>query len=218
MSPTRATLTQDLPAILPEGEKPLWRSGPDGRLLARQALHVRKVALYFGILIAWRILLAFRDGAGMTGAIDAVVTTFILGVVVVAGLYGYAVWSARTTSYTLTSERIVMRTGIALPITINLPFAKMHSVDVRRSGELAGDIEITLTDDARVSWLVLWPSVKRWHFSRPRPVLRALADVEKPAALFAAALAEYARRNGVAESAAAETPTAAPGTPVAAST
>ena len=40
-----------LPAMLPPGERLLWQGNPAWRSLAIRAYHVRKVALYFAVLV-----------------------------------------------------------------------------------------------------------------------------------------------------------------------
>ena len=42
-----------LPAALPAGESLLWQGKPQWRSLAIRALHARKVAIYFLILMVW---------------------------------------------------------------------------------------------------------------------------------------------------------------------
>ena len=44
-----------LPAPLPPGETILWQGSPNWEILARRALRVRMVGMYFVILIAWGI-------------------------------------------------------------------------------------------------------------------------------------------------------------------
>ncbi|MEO0575130.1 MAG: photosynthetic complex putative assembly protein PuhB [Pseudomonadota bacterium] len=202
----RQDLTQDLPSQLPGGEQPLWRGGPDGSLLARQALHVRKVATYFLLLLAWRLFLVWRDGFTLTLAVDAAVTTLALGIVVTAALYGYGVWSAKNTTYTITTERIVIRTGIALSVAINLPFSKIANVDMRhthRRQPSAGDVVLSLADGAKAAYIILWPNAKPFRFFRTQPMLRALANVDVPAKILAEALGAHAQRHQLAGTATA---------------
>ena len=149
MSMPKAPLTQDFPAALPTGERALWRGGPGIAGLARHALHVRKLAVYFGLLAVWRLIAVWRDGFSIDAATNALVTTGLLAFAVIAALALYARYSARSTSYSITTERVVIRTGIALPITVNLPFSKIASVDVRRRANGSGDIELTLNEGAR---------------------------------------------------------------------
>ena len=40
-----------LPEPLPAGERMIWQGKPDWRALALRAFHVRKVAIYFGVLL-----------------------------------------------------------------------------------------------------------------------------------------------------------------------
>ncbi len=51
-----------LPALLPEGERLLWQGSPRWQSLAVRAYQVRKVAVYFGILVAWRIAAGVNAG------------------------------------------------------------------------------------------------------------------------------------------------------------
>ena len=186
------TVAQALPGQLPRGERVLWCGGPDGGALARYALHVRKLAIYFVLLLAWRLLAVSRDGFTMDAAVNAAVTTVVLAACVLAALWLYARYSARLTQYTITDERIVIRTGIALSIAVNLPFAKIASADVRRRDDGGGDIVLTMAEDTRVGYAILWPNVKPLHFAHPKPMLRALRNVEPVAGVLAAALARHA--------------------------
>jgi len=54
-----------LPAPLPQGETVLWQGSPDWRQLALHAFHVRKIAIYFGLMLA--VQGAFLLGEGATG-------------------------------------------------------------------------------------------------------------------------------------------------------
>ena len=51
-----------LPALLPAGEKLLWQGSPDWRSLAVRAYHVRKIAIYFLLLVLWRIGIGISSG------------------------------------------------------------------------------------------------------------------------------------------------------------
>ena len=52
-----------LPAPLPAGETLLWQGGPAWWPLARSAFHFNKIAIYFGLMIAWRIATSLSEGA-----------------------------------------------------------------------------------------------------------------------------------------------------------
>ena len=54
-----------LPERLPAGETILWQGAPRWGALARRAFHVRKIALYFAILLAWLVYADIADGIAL---------------------------------------------------------------------------------------------------------------------------------------------------------
>ena len=62
-----------LPAPLPAGETLLWQGGPAWWPLARSAFHFNKIAIYFGLMIAWRIATSLSEGETALNAVDVVV-------------------------------------------------------------------------------------------------------------------------------------------------
>ncbi|WBH15585.1 photosynthetic complex putative assembly protein PuhB [Sphingomonas radiodurans] len=169
-----------LPGLLPPGERIIWQGSPDWRMLARTAFHTRLVAGYFVVLSA--IAAGFSlTGSGYTG----VVMTFTLGVVGVALLHLLAWGSARTTIYTLTNRRIVLRIGMAVPKCINLPLVTIGSVDLAARDGGTGDVPLTLTGTPTIGYLALWPHAQPYRINRPRPMLRSVPDATAVAALIA---------------------------------
>lgn len=166
-----------LPEALPAGEKILWQGAPAWRVLAKDALHVRKILLYFGILLLWRLVLARADGDSLS---QALVSAVPLLSVATAGLVVLAVLAwllARTTVYTITNRRLVMRFGIALPMTVNVPFRVVESVGSTVDVKGYGGIALKLLGEDRIAYLNLWPHARRWQFARPQPMMRAIPDV-----------------------------------------
>ena len=53
-----------LPAPLPAGETLLWQGSPAWWPLARSAFHFDKIAIYFGLMIAWRMEAELRHAMG----------------------------------------------------------------------------------------------------------------------------------------------------------
>ena len=53
--------------------------------------------------------------------------------------------SARTSVYTITSKRIVMRIGIALPMALNIPFRLIGNAALKTQSDGSGDIPVALT-------------------------------------------------------------------------
>jgi hypothetical protein len=176
-----------LPEELPEGEFIVWQGEPEWGALARRVFHVRAVTLYFSLLLAW--YLWTRASAGVSGEALLVGATWplALGGIALMILYGLAWAFARSSIYTLTNRRIVLRFGVAVPMMINIPLARIESADLAEYGEV-GDIALTLAPGERISYMALWPHARPWHFSRVKPMLRGLPNVRTAAALLADAV------------------------------
>lgn len=166
-----------LPEDLPEGEVILWQGSPDWRVLARRVFRLRVLGGYFALLLAIRSTLFLLNGVALTPAAATLALLATLGAAA-AGLFALYAWLiARSTVYTITSRRLVMRFGIALPLTINVPFSRLQSAAVRCLKDGSGDIPVVLDDSHRVSYVVLWPHVRPWKFRHPEPMLRGLHNV-----------------------------------------
>jgi hypothetical protein len=181
-----------LPGQLPEGEAILWQGSPGWRGLARRAMHVRALALYFAVLAAWRAALLAADGASLAEAVQGMGFILLLGGVPIALLVGYAWLSARNTIYTITSRRVVVRTGVALSMTVNIPFAVIGSAGVAQHADGTGDILLQVMPPHRVSWVVLWPHTRSFRVMRPQPMLRAVPQPDSVAQILGRALASAA--------------------------
>lgn len=181
-----------LPALLPKGETLLWQGHPAWRSLAVHAFHVRKVIVYFVLLAVWSVASAWADGNSLGTALSSVVWVAPMALAAVALLSALAWLSARTTVYSITSKRIVMRIGIALPITINVPFRAVESVGLKRHADGSGDIPAALPKGYRLAFLVLWPHARPWRIRNPQPMLRAVPDVERVARLLVDAISAAA--------------------------
>jgi hypothetical protein len=96
---------------------------------------------------------------------------------------------ARTTVYAITDRRVVMKVGIALPTTINIPLATIASAAMRPGRDGGGDISVALTGDVRVAYLLLWPHARPWRLAKPEPTLRGIDDVASVGRLLKDALA-----------------------------
>lgn len=181
-----------LPAHLPAGEVILWQGAPSWKSLARRALHVRKAAIYFALLLAWSVVSALYDGHGLGGAMGSLLWLLVLSCAAV-GLLSLLAWLiARTTLYTVTNRRVVMRFGVALPMSINLPFKKIESASLATFADGSGDIPLVLGGEDRISYLIMWPHVRPWRIARPEPMLRALPEASVVAETLSRALAAAA--------------------------
>lgn len=178
-----------LPAELPEGERMVWQGAPEWKMLAINAFHVRKVAIYFAVLAAWIGVSAAYDGLGAHTALMRSGWLLLVGAAGCGILAGLAYLYARSTVYTITTKRVVVRSGLALPVTLNLPYARIAgaSLGVMRGG--TGNIALTIAKPDRLAYLLLWPNTRPLHFLNPQPMLRAIPDAAATARLLAACLA-----------------------------
>lgn len=162
-----------LPGNLPPGETIIWQGSPDWQSLARAVFHTRLVAIWFVFVAS----LAFvAGGTGLKGALITLVAAAAgLGV-----LYILARAGARSTIYTLTNRRVVMRFGVSLPKCINLPLAAIGAADVRQLGNGTVDIVLRPTQRFPLGWLQMWPHVQPWKVAEPQPMLRAVPESFAP--------------------------------------
>jgi len=199
-----------LPEEPPEGEHILWQGSPSWRGLALRVFHARKVALYFGLLLLWRIGSALSDGASGLEALASGGILLGLGSVAVGTLAGLAWLNARATVYTLTDRRVVMRFGVALPLALNLPFSKVQSAGLKRHADGTADIPLEVEGVEQLGYVMLWPHARPWGFGvSARPMLRCVPDGEAVARTLARVLAtssDQAPRVVVDEGARAATP------------
>jgi hypothetical protein len=178
-----------LPEPLPVGERMLWQGAPDWRSLAVHALHVRKVAFYFTLLAVWHVIELASGGATLLAALRGALWLVLLGAAAV-GVLSLLAWGlARSTVYTITSARVVLRFGIALPMSINLPLRLVETADLLRHADGSADIALTLQHGQRVGYLLTWPHVQPWRLFRVRPMLRGLVTAPDAARAIAGALA-----------------------------
>ncbi len=174
-----------LPGDLPQGERILWQGAPDAWRIAVHAYHIRAVAIYFALLAGWGAVGALRGTNGWTGTLMTLAVGAI-GLTVI----GLIAWGAsRTTVYTLTNKRIVLRFGIALPKCVNLPLGTIAAADLAMQGKGIGDIALRLTEQQRLGWMQLWPHARPWALTEVQPMLRSISEAENVAGLLARTVA-----------------------------
>jgi hypothetical protein len=178
-----------LPEALPPGESILWQGAPQRAALARRALHVRTIAFYFAALATWRGTVLALEGAGPGEIMRGAGLLVLLGAAAILPLWLFAWASARSTLYTITTRRVVIRAGVALPTSFNVPFAAVEAAGLRLHGEGVGDIALRLVPDQKIPYLFLWPHARPWRLSRPEPALRCIPEAEAVAQLLGRALA-----------------------------
>lgn len=176
-----------LPGVPPGGERILWQGSPDRRTFARTAFHTRAVAGYFAVLVVVALVAAVPRAGEGAAAFVGVAGTLGTGIVAI-GLLNLLAWaSARSTIYTITERRVVMRFGIALPKCVNLPLALIGSADLRRHACGAGDLPLAIVGAQPLGYVSYWPHARPGRYAAPQPMLRAVPDGDRVAALLARA-------------------------------
>jgi hypothetical protein len=177
-----------LPGDLPRGETLLWQGAPDWWKLAQRAFHMRSVAIYFAVLIVWRGAATAAGGATLIQAVEAALWLTPVAGIVLGLLVGLALMTSRTSVYTITSKRVVLRFGVALPKAINIPYTIIENAALKGFDDGSGDIALRLTQPNKIAYLLLWPHARPWKMARPEPSLRAIANAAEVANLLSEAL------------------------------
>jgi hypothetical protein len=177
---------------LPRGETILWQGRPQWQGLALRAFHIRAVAVYFALLLIWRV----TDGVLVGDSLSTMVVAALWLLVPCAaacGILALLAWlSSRTTQYTVTDKRVIMQFGMALPITLNVPFAKISSAALRLYADGSGDIPLAMSGKDRVAFLMLWPHVRPWRAAQTEPMLRSINDARHVSEILARAVVSAA--------------------------
>jgi hypothetical protein len=178
-----------LPDELPGDEHMIWQGSPSIRSTVLHVFHVRKVAVYFGVLMLWRFADRLFDQATLLDAATYAVWIVPIAAAGLALLVVLAILTARTTIYTITSKRVVMRIGIALSMTVNLPFKVVVGAGLKLFEDGSGDIALQLEPDSKPAYAVIWPHARRWHLKHPQPALRSIPNARDVADILSEALA-----------------------------
>ena len=113
----------------------------------------------------------------------------LLAMAALAVLAAIAWAMQRTTIYTITNRRIVLRYGVALPMAVNVPFNEIQAAGLRLYPDSSGDITLQTAQHGGLAYLFLWPHVRPWHVARAEPMLRSIPNAERVSALLGRALA-----------------------------
>ena len=179
---------KELPVPLPSGERVIWQGKPSFTGLALRAFHIREVAIYFGLLLIWRLWSNWARGAPADEAAMSALWLIVPAVSAIAVLAGLAWLFRRAACYTITSKRVLFQFGVALPMTMNVPLGKIANAALKTYQDGSGDIPLRLSDGDRVSYLLLWPHIRPWRLSVTEPMLNSIPDAATVAAKLAAVL------------------------------
>ena len=179
-----------LPSDIPPGERILWHGRPRWISLARRAYRADFVTAYFVALMVWNA--SSEASAGWLAAALAAAKTAGLGAAALAILAGLALLSARAALDVVTSRRLVLKVGVALPVFINIPFNDIESAAARVFADGTGDIPVALKKGRRIGYFLLWPHARPLRLLSPQPCLRGVADAAIIADTLSRALREAA--------------------------
>jgi hypothetical protein len=143
--------------------------------------------MYFALMVLARGVYLLSIGVGLPAAIAGMTGPAIFSLIALGILAGIAALSARRTVYSITSKRVVIRQGVALESTINLPFSVIDSASLQQRRDGTGDIALQLRRSDRVSYIWLWPHVRPWRITQPQPALRCINDAQNVGDLLARA-------------------------------
>lgn len=173
--------------VLPKGERVLWQGRPRARSLAIRVFHLRLVLAWFGL---WFMAGVFARGMEKSW-LDAlsggarVIMPCAIAMLLLAGL---AWLYSRTTRYTVTSRRVLIQFGAVLPMTLTIPFAQIGKAGVKIWGDGTGDLPLSVINDKRLAFLLLWPHVRPWRLTEVEPMLRCVPDAQHVADILSNAL------------------------------
>lgn len=179
---------KELPAPLPAGERVIWQGKPTFAGLALRSFHIREVAIYFGLLLVWRLWSNWSQGMAAADATNSALWLIVPASSAIAVLAGLAWLFRRAACYTITSKRVLFQFGVALPMTMNIPLSKITNAALKIYRDGSGDIPLQVSDSKRVSYLLLWPHIRPWRMRVPEPMLSSVPDAAKVAAKLAEAL------------------------------
>lgn len=168
--------------IFPEGQM-LWQGTPSWRAVVRDVMHIGWIAAYLMLLVIWDFASDRSDGLSVPDTLFGALPIFLLGLVVLGLCAGFAVACARTTTYTLTTDRLILRYGVALPATMTIPLRLIGAVAVQARADGTADIALALKPGSRVQILRLWPHVRPRRLGKSQPMLRGVPGGVAVAAL-----------------------------------
>jgi len=167
-----------LPETLPRNEYIVWQGRPEWQQLAVEAFHVRKIAVYFAIMVLLQLIHLIDNSTALPELVKSVGTSVTLASISLALLTWGAYLSANATIYTLTNKRIIMRIGIVLSLTFNLPLKKITACDLQLQKNKTGNLALGIASESPIGWLNLWPHVRAWRVASPQPTLRCVPQAE----------------------------------------
>ena len=180
----------DLAAPLPKGEHVIWLDSPDWKSFALRVFHIKALAIYFTIAIAFNILWMVANGSPTADVLVSTARLVPLSLLALV-LFTLVAWlMAKSTTYAITNHRVFLRIGVALSITVTVPLKTIRSADLKLYKDGTGDLPLSLTGEDRLAYLHLWPHARPWQLKDTAPMLRAVPDAKKVAEILTNILLE----------------------------
>ena len=189
---------EGLPEKPPQGEEILWSGTPEKWQLGHQIFHTRLIMAFFAVLAISSIFSGINHGAGAGRIAFTFSTLLIVGGLVVgfAVVLGWLI--AINTVYTITSQRLVIRHGITMPMAVNFPFTKVANAAAKIRHDGSGDISMALLDGNRVSIFAIWPHNRPWSWQGAAPAIKSVSNAPEVAKILSDALVANAATYGTA--------------------
>lgn len=186
-----------LPSTLPKDEKILWQGSPNFWAVAKHVFWIRVVLMYFLGLMLLGLFDGYQESQSTTQLLIAFTWMIIMSLVALGMLAFLALCTARTSIYTITNRRIVMRIGIVLTKTFNLPLSKIESADIVHQKSKVGNIAIRVESSTKIAMFHLWPHARPWRLKHPEPMLIGLEKVDEVSQLLTQAWSELNMQDGI---------------------
>ena len=179
-----------LPENLPEDEKILWQGSPVFASLVNKVFFLRLLIVYFVFLLGFSLYWDFQKVAH-SEALGNLLANFLLSGFCLAALTLLAHLTCSTAVYTLTNKRVVMRIGIVLTLTFNIPFKQILASDFKKHSDGSGDISFSIDPSTKIAFIHLWPHCRFKSFAHPEPALKCIENVGDVASLIHKAWTKY---------------------------
>lgn len=191
-----------LPERLPADERVLWQGAPAMGPLMRHAFHMRALAVYFVLMVLLRAIAIWPETESLVELMLRLLWPIGLAALGWAMVAVLARMTCRSAVYTITNKRVVLRVGVVLSVTFNLPLRSIASADLRPLADGYGDIALRLSGPERIGYVHLWPHARPWRVGSPEPMLRCLPEAQSVARVLTQAWAQANQQSAQAGSAA----------------
>jgi hypothetical protein len=181
-----------LPGRLPDGEYIVWQGQPELKTVMTRLLRAHWIAIYFAIAALWSVAVGLNNSEGAWLLLGRVTFIAVAAVILFGLMFLYARAVTKTTLYTITNRRVVMRVGIAISASFNLPFKQIAGADFRVGKDGAGDVALTLKAGHGLSGSVFFPHQRGGLWRKLSPQMICLSDAKSVAEQLAVQLRAYA--------------------------